>query len=258
MALRGLVGDRAGWRRSGRRSSAATSRPAAGCRRSQGRPAAPARRARRRCSAIAHSTWSHGSTCPSGQPIAPSARCAAAIERAVRSTPSGGAGPGPAPGLSVPHREPRARSDESLSRVDDEALADERVERRLGEPGERGRAHDVPDEQPVVGRGRRGGGRRARRPRTSATSTGSAGRARGGCRSPRGPPAASFAVSSARVKMRTCPPGTSWYSPDSAQQTRSGSQRGHGDRREPAGRSTRAISASARRSPGRAPGSRRR
>ena len=50
--------------------------------------------------------------------------------------------------------------------------------------------------------------------------------------------------------MRTCPPGTSWYSLDSAQQTRSGSHAGTVTAASPPGRSTRAISAIARRSRG--------
>ena len=45
--------------------------------------------------------------------------------------------------------------------------------------------------------------------------------------------------------MRTWPPGTSWYSVDSAQQTRSGSQAGTVTATVPPGRSTRAISFSA-------------
>ena len=50
--------------------------------------------------------------------------------------------------------------------------------------------------------------------------------------------------------MRTWPPGTSWYSRDSAQQIRSGSQAGTVTATVPPGRSTRAISAMARLSSG--------
>src|SRR5215467_10400362 len=42
-----------------------------------------------------------------------------------------------------------------LIRVDDEALADERVQRLVGDPGGGWLAHDVPDEDLVVGTGER-------------------------------------------------------------------------------------------------------
>src|ERR1700735_1181170 len=108
-------------------------------------------------SAIAHSTWSHGSTWPSGQGIAPSGRWTAAIERAVCRTPGGGAGRAGSAGLAwrmgwnlaTVRAERRCRF--RLPGVDEQALADERVERGLRQPGKRGLAHDVPDEQPVVG-----------------------------------------------------------------------------------------------------------
>src|SRR5215470_8549336 len=47
------------------------------------------------------------------------------------------------------------RSARRLVRVHDDALADQRVERPLGQPGHRRVLHDVPDQQPVVGAGQR-------------------------------------------------------------------------------------------------------
>src|SRR5262249_18781300 len=42
-----------------------------------------------------------------------------------------------------------------LGRVDDDALADERVQRAVGRPHDRWLLHDLPDQQPVVGPGQR-------------------------------------------------------------------------------------------------------
>src|SRR5215475_1743239 len=131
---------------------------------------------------MAHSTWFQASTWPSGQPIAPDSSCAAAMVLPVVcisasvSTP-GTAGIRPATGraygsnwpesirarLSPTGMRPRGRRRDRngdrcarrLMRVHDDALADQRVQRPLGEPGHRRVLDDVPDQQPVVGAGQR-------------------------------------------------------------------------------------------------------
>src|SRR5215472_16098645 len=128
--------------------------------------------------AMAHSTWFHASTRPSGQPIAPEPCCPAAmISPVARNSASvripGTAGTAPATGVAygikcpAPSRarcsptgmRPRGlglarggqgsggqRGTGRLVGVHDDALADERVESLLGEPGHRRVLHDVPDQ----------------------------------------------------------------------------------------------------------------
>src|SRR4051812_4618831 len=86
--------------------------------------------------AIAHSTWSHASVCPSAQGSAPLGCCA----RAMLST------------VSRSSSEVRScTGHRRLAQVDDDALADQRVEQSLGYSCRPGGAHHVPHEQPVVG-----------------------------------------------------------------------------------------------------------
>src|SRR6202042_3624048 len=117
-------------------------------------------------SAIAHSTWFQGSTCPSGQPMAPSGCWPAAMLRPVASTCSAVRTPGTdgstEPGGTRAGRAAPARLSRRgmcplrlLGRVDDEALADERIEHVLGEPGRGRLLHDVPDQHAVIGAGQR-------------------------------------------------------------------------------------------------------
>src|SRR3954453_1872454 len=92
---------------------------------------------------IAASTWFHTSVCvPSLHGNAPSACCTRAMEAAVARTSAGDRGPSRA-GMSA---------DMGLAQVDDQALADQRVQRPFGQPGDPRPLHDVPDQQPVVRR----------------------------------------------------------------------------------------------------------
>src|SRR5260370_23174774 len=83
---------------------------------------------------MAASTWFQGSACrPSSQGMHPSARCTEAMARAVWSASPAVRTPGTSGGT-----------------VDDEALAEERVQCALGQPDGSGPAHDVPDQEAVV------------------------------------------------------------------------------------------------------------
>ena len=137
-----------------------------------GRPASGRRRAARSCSpptsrAIAASTESHGSSCPprnhgqravgvllggdpgdgrrapgprSGPRAAPAGQPAGQRAAAVRSRSAGPPPPAPAAGATA-----------GLVGVDDEALAEQRVQQPLGGAGEPRPLRQVPDQQPVVG-----------------------------------------------------------------------------------------------------------
>ena len=91
------------------------------------------------------------------------------------------------------------RGSARLAEVEDQALADDRVEHPLGDPGGPRPLHDVPDQQPVVRLDGRVGRRCRRRRRTSATSTASAGRARSPCRWSSSPASSAFVASSLSV-----------------------------------------------------------
>src|SRR5947209_791812 len=96
--------------------------------------------------AIAHSTWSQASTCPSGHAIPPEGSCIRAMYSPV-ATMAARSRASAAPGLcSSAIHPPRRR----LDRVHHQALADQRVQRLLGPPGKGRLAHDVPDQQLVV------------------------------------------------------------------------------------------------------------
>src|SRR5262249_49838728 len=127
--------------------------------------------------AIAHSTWFQASVWPSGQPMAPAGSWTAAMLSAVARTPAASSTPGtvgtaarargPGPAWAAPSRtgmralraaRPAPRPHPpggGLAGVEHQALADERVQRPLGQPGGGWALHDVPHQQPVVGAGQR-------------------------------------------------------------------------------------------------------
>src|SRR5215470_15290853 len=129
---------------------------------------------------MAHSTWFQASMWPSGQPIAPDASCPAAmacpvarISCSLSTLATDGTVPATAlaycpvstwdrfsgTGRSLRGRDRHGPGPDLLwlACVHNDALADERVERPLGGPGQRRVLHDVPDQQPVVSAGQRVG-----------------------------------------------------------------------------------------------------
>src|ERR1022692_3604522 len=82
--------------------------------------------------------------------MAPSRCCTAAIAAPVALTSSAVK----MPATSGTQKDGRGRCELSgwrmLVRVDDEALADQRIQGLISEPGNRRLAHDVPDQQPVI------------------------------------------------------------------------------------------------------------
>ena len=107
-------------------------------------------------SAMAASTWFHGSQWPPGNHgIMPSGRCRATMDWAVASTSVGAhdAGDlGDHPHALAPTGSRAAATVTGrLHQVDHEALADQRVEHPLRRAGHAGRLLDVPHQQAVVG-----------------------------------------------------------------------------------------------------------
>src|SRR6266536_722790 len=99
---------------------------------------------------MAHSTWFQGSMWPPGvHGMAPDGSWAAAIVPAVARTMSASSSPGSSgrSGRRIGGDLRRRRFD----RVDDQALAEERIERVLDRAGKPRALHDVPDQHPVVG-----------------------------------------------------------------------------------------------------------
>src|SRR5437588_12326469 len=108
---------------------------------------------------MAASTWFQGSAWPPGNHgIIPSPSCTAARDATVAATSASSRSPAssvlPTTTLVGAH----AGADLELDGVDDQALAQHRVERPLGGPHPGTGADDVPDEEPVVEADGQGGG----------------------------------------------------------------------------------------------------
>ena len=101
-------------------------------------------------SAIAHSTWSHGSVCPPcDHGISPDGSCSAAIDSAVCRHCSGDRTPG------TPGSLDQFNGGYRFLEIQRDALADQRVQRRFGQPGQQGSPHHVPHQHLVIGNDRR-------------------------------------------------------------------------------------------------------
>src|SRR3954469_21317178 len=98
--------------------------------------------------AMAASTWFHGSAWPPGyHGTMPEGSCHSAMQSTVAATCSGVISPS-TPGIAISLM--RRSCPLRLGAVQHQALAEDRVQRLLGPPGQLRRLGDVPREEPVV------------------------------------------------------------------------------------------------------------